>query len=250
MEEMKKGNVDGYLSYQDDQAIEIFASQMSNIGSPNIRQRLGLLAKNGSFTKLETTIKSVQGLGPIALASGRIEWTYKNNTSNTTTDLNRYVVWMLLRQPDGSWKTLGWINDRPNQVESADDITAVRKVLTTWNNSIKVGQVLEGGNVDAMAAIYSSQGIEIFGDGRSNVGLGNLKTRWNGFIGSKFDANSLGTVGVEVTGRKAIAWGAAVQGYYPKDAAVVDNFDFPWIMVLTKEADDQWRILVFHWRPN
>lgn len=248
MDEYKKGNVDGYLSFLDDQAIEIFgASQMSNIGAPNIRQRFSDLVPTGSFTKLDLTIKDVKGIGPLALAWGRTEHTFKANTTGQSADFNRSVVFMLERQGDGNWKTIAWVNDFANQTESGDDIAAVRKVLTRWNTFVKPGETLQQENLDNIAEVYSSQAIEILPNGRSNVGIGNLKARWTGFVGTTWETSSIGTLGVDVSGRKAVAWGAFVQNFSNSGSTTVNKYSFPWIMVLTKEKDDQWRILVFHW---
>jgi ketosteroid isomerase-like protein len=247
MDEYKKGNVDGYMRFVDNQAIEIFGSQISNIGAPNIQRRVSDLFQGGSFTKLDAMIKDVKGLGPLALAWGRIEWTFKSKTSDQPTDYNRNVVFMLRRQPDGAWKTIGWVNDMANQTESADDVSAIRKVLVKWNTFLKPGEAMQEQNIDVFASTYSSQAVEILPNGRSNVGIGNLRARWSGFLGGKSENNSLGPIGIEVSGHKAVAWGAAIQDFSDSGSTTVNKSNFPWIMVLTKEKDDQWRILTLHW---
>lgn len=59
--------------------------------------------------------------------------------------------------------------------------------------------------------------------------------------------NSLGPLGIEGRGRRAVAWGIANQNFYPKDSDELRKHQFPWAMILTKEKDDTWRILAIHW---
>lgn len=58
-----------------------------------------------------------------------------------------------------------------------------------------------------LSALYSSQAIEIYPGQRSNIGIANLRARWEQFAGIKFETNSLGPIAIEGLGRRAVAWG-------------------------------------------
>jgi hypothetical protein len=61
-----------------------------------------------------------------------------------------------------------------------------------------------------------------------------------------FDINSFATIGPDGFSRRAVAWGIGDHTNYPKGSDELSQFLFPWAMILTKEKDDQWRILVYH----
>ena len=154
------------------------------------------------------------------------------------------------KNQEGKWKILanhyyGWNEDAPPI--SADDRTSINKLFADWDAALKLGEELSAKHFDAFSALYSGQAIEIFQDQLSNIGLPNLRSRWDQFEGAKMEMNSLGAIGVEGLGRRAIAWGIGNQNFYLKDSKDLQKFQFPWAMILTKEKEDVWRILAIHW---
>lgn len=96
--------------------------------------------------------------------------------------------------------------------QPSNDSSDIREVIDKWSFCIKPGKVFTDEHVENLAAIYSPQAVDIYPNQQSNIGMLNLHLRWEGFKGSD----------------------------------KVSKFLFPWAMVLTKEKDGQWRILVYH----
>jgi hypothetical protein len=61
-----------------------------------------------------------------------------------------------------------------------------------------------------------------------------------------FDVNSFATIGPKGFSRKAVAWGIGDHSNYSKGSDKLSKYLFPWAMILTKESDGNWRILVYH----
>lgn len=245
-----KSDVDALLKDYSEQSIEIFGNQRANVGLLSIRKRISDMFRGGSFVNLNFTVESVNGTGPIAVAYTKNEFVWKDFASENETPRKNHSIYMLRKNQDGKWQILanhfyGWNEDAPPI--SADDRASINKVLAAWDEAIKAGEELSAKNFDAFSAQYSQQAIEIFSNQISNIGLANLRARWEGFTGAKMETNSLGMLGVEGLGRRAIAWGIGNQSFYPKDSRELQKFQFPWAMILTKEKDDAWRILAIHW---
>jgi len=58
--------------------------------------------------------------------------------------------------------------------------------------------------------------------------------------------NSFATIGAEGFSKRAVAWGIGDHSNYSNGSDKLSQYLFPWAMILTKESDDQWRILVYH----
>lgn len=243
-----KSSADAFLSYFSDQGIEIFADQTVNVGAPNIRVRLTNQFKNmGSFSRYINTVDYIEGLGPIAIARGKSENTFKSFSTNETTDSKRDFTFLFHKQTDGKWKILVTsFSDAVPEV-ATDEVANVRKVLSVLNTSVKIGQEFSEQELEQFISAYSPQVIEVFPSQRSNIGKANVSMRLSGFIGSKWETNSLGILGVSVSGRRATAWGLWVQNSYSKGSDKLVKYTLPWVMILTKEKDNAWRVLALHW---
>jgi hypothetical protein len=74
---------------------------------------------------------------------------------------------------------------------------------------LKPGEILTAAYFEAFSKLYSPQAIEIFGNQLSNIGTANLRAPWDNYTGAKMETNSLGLIGIEGVGPKAVAWGKA-----------------------------------------
>jgi ketosteroid isomerase-like protein len=239
-------NVDAILKNYSQQAVEIFNNQRVNVGLPNITRRMIELPKYGSHLKADFTMGSVYGTGPIAVAYGKTDGIWRPVHTGKEEQQKMNAIFLFRKVPDSNWKILvtHFYQSQDNgQSQNADDKESINQLLLDWE-----GTIMKGIDVtERLSALYSPQAIEIFGSQISNVGLANLKARWAQFEGSKTIRNSLGSMGLEVIGRRAVAWGIANQNLYGKDSDKLLEFEFPWAMILTKEKDDVWRILAIHW---
>jgi ketosteroid isomerase-like protein len=253
-------NGDTVMKYRSNQSMEIFPNQMVNVGIDNIRNRMADTFKYGSFTNLDISVESVQGTGPIALAWGNTKGSFKPASTEEINENTGRDIFLFRKQDNGQWRMLvhHWIiteKEGPNDLPSSGDISAIREVINSWNSFVKTGEVLSEKHIDNLEALHSSQAVEIYPNQRSNIGIANLRTRWAGFAGVtwagftgiSFDTYSVATVGSEGSSRRAIAWGIGDHSFYPKGSSELYRFLFPWAMILTKEKDDKWRILVYHW---
>jgi tetratricopeptide (TPR) repeat protein len=251
-----KGDVDEILKPFSDQSIELFPDQRINAGVANIRARLGFL-KNVSFSKFNYRMDSIQGAGNIALAWGQTESASKSGSDENMDERKSDDIFLLRKQDDGQWKILAhhW---QPSGTDAtaqpSKDNAEIRQVIDQWSFFIKPGALLSQEHVEILTPIHSSQGVEILSDQRSNIGIANLRVRWTGFIGIKwaqftgykFDVNSFALVGSPGAARMAVAWGIGDHSNYWDGSTQLAKFLFPWAMILTKEKDDKWRILVYH----
>lgn len=246
----KDRNVDDFVKHQAEQALEIFPDQRVNIGRSNIRARASNSFKNVTILKNDFKIEPIKGAGPIAVTYGKATSVVKENTSGKETAQTYNMIFLFRKEKDANWKILanhfyGWNED--GQPLSSDDKTSINSLLTSWDRTLKVGEPLTESTIDKFSTLYSPQAVEIFSNLVSNVGLPNLQARWRHFLGATMETNSLNTIAVEGVGRKAVAWGIGNQNFYLKDSDELRKSEFPWVMILTKEPDDAWRILALHW---
>ncbi|MEX2235892.1 MAG: hypothetical protein WD824_27290 [Cyclobacteriaceae bacterium] len=249
-EASKTSNVDELLKNFTEQSIEIFETQRVNVGLPNLRVRNAAMFQNGTFPKIDCMLEPVKGTGPIAVAYGKNEFIWKENASGKETERKNNVIFVLRKHNDGNWKILAdhfYGTDVDAPALSADDKASISQVLNIWETSVKAGEPVAEKHFKPLSSVYSSQAIEIFPNQISNIGLSNIQARWENFLGAKFETNSLGTLGIEGLGRRAVAWGIGSQSFYAKDSEELIKSQFPWAIILTKEKDDAWKILAFHW---
>lgn len=247
----EKNDIDAILENYSDQAIEISSNQMVDVSKANIRKRMEGTFMNRSFTGTDVSIESVMGTGPIAVVLGNSESTFKLASTGETNNSKGYFASMIRKQADGKWRFLvhHWIpRDQQVATLSSEDISAVREVLAKWEGYAKPGEIISKEHLDNLESIHSRHAIEIRTDQRSNVGIANILTRWSWVLGGKMEANSLGTLGVDGLGRKAIAWGIGKHNFYPKGSEKLNTLIYPWAMILSKEDDDMWKILAIHWK--
>lgn len=248
----KERNAEAFLKDQSEHAIEIFPDQRVNVGRANIRQRVSENFRNAAVLTSDYKIEQIKGVGPIGIAYGKRESVVKDNASGTETTQKYGMVFLFRSDQDRSWKFLAshlYGLNEDSQPLSADDRTMIQKLLSDWDNAFKRGEILTDKNFQTASNLYSPQAVEIFPTLISNVGLLNLQARWQNFIGVKMEANSLGPLGVEGLGRRAVAWGIGKQAFYLKTGEL-QQFDFPWAMILTRDKDDAWKILAMHWGAN
>ena len=244
----KEGDVDALLRDYADQSIEIFGDQRANIGLPNLRRRVSDMFRNGGFTKQDFTAQGIDGAGPIAITYGPNKYTWKNLASGKESERDENAIFLLRKQADGKWKILAdHFYESGSQALSPDDRKSINQLISSWDAALKPGETLSKQNFDDFQALYSPQAIEIFSNQVSNIGIANLRSRWEQYSGAKMETNSLNPHGVEGLGRRAVAWGIGNQNFYLKDSDELRKLEFPWAMILTKEKDDAWKILVMHW---
>ena len=252
-----KGDVGEILKNFSDQAIEFFPNQMINAGIGNIRSRLKEPFRYGSFTRMERIVESIEGAGPIAVAWGKTESAFKSNSDGKIYEDVSDDIFLFRKQEDGHWKILAhhWVTgDEGLNAEPSEDSLSIRQVIDKWNFFIKPGEILSQEHVEKLAAIHSAQGVDIRQNQRSIIGVANLRLLWTGFIGIKwaqftdysFDVNSLAVINPEGSARRAVAWGIGDHSNYWNGTDAYAQFLFPWAMILTKEKDGQWRILLYH----
>lgn len=247
-EASKKSDADGLVRDYSEQCVQIFGDQRANVGLPNVRRGVAVMFTYGSFAKHDFSIEGVHGTGPIAVAYGKNQSIWKPSGGEAAEEQEGNMIYMFRKGTDGNWKIIvdHFYESDPSPF-SEEDESSIRTVLTNWEKSLTPGEVATSKTIDAFAAQYSKQAIEVFSNLVSNIGLPNLYARWENFIGSKTEINSLGTLGVEGIGRRAVAWGIANQKFYFNGSQEAQEFRFPWAMILTKEKDDVWKILVLHW---
>jgi ketosteroid isomerase-like protein len=253
-EAYKKGDVDAIMKCYADQAMEFPPNQVVNAGTGNIRRRVQNPFRNGTFVKYERSVESIEGAGPIAVVSGRTENALKTKDNLYENKIDD--IFLFRKQDDGSWKILvhHWLpvnKDAGKQV--ADDSAAVRSVIDKWSFVIKPGEVVTQQHLENLAALHSPQGVEIIPNQQSFIGLVNSRVRWSDFPGmtwAQFTGLSFDVNDFKITPaggfKKAIAWGIGDHSNYWKGSTELSQYLFPWAMILSKEEDDQWRILVYH----
>jgi ketosteroid isomerase-like protein len=251
-----KSDVDAILSHYSDQSIELYPNQMSNAGTGNIRNRLKGQLKYGSFIKMDRTLESIEGTGPIAVALGKTKSAFKSSSDGKIYEDFQDDIFLLRKQEDGQWKILvhHWVSDEVASGQPSDDSVRIRQLIDNWSFPIKPGEVLSQEHLDNYVANYSPQAVEILPNQWSNFGIANIRLRnagaigvtWAQCIGYTFDVNSFTTIGAEGFSKRAVAWGIGDHSNYSKGSDKLSQYLFPWAMILTKENDGQWRILVYH----
>lgn len=247
-EASKKSDADGLVRDYSEHCVQIFGDQRANVGLPNVRKGVVGMFTYGSFAKHDFSIEGVHGTGPIAVAYGKNHRIWKPSAGEAAGEQNGNMIYMFRKTTDGSWKILvDHFYDAESVAFSGEDKTSIEQLIRNWETSLTLGEVATNKTLDRFSAQYSQQAIEIFSNGISNIGLPNLRARWENFAGVTTERNSLGTLGVEGLGRRAVAWGIANQNFSSKDSEELQKYEFPWAMIFTKEKDDRWRILVIHW---
>jgi ketosteroid isomerase-like protein len=251
-----KSDIHTILSYYSDQALEIYPSQLVNVGTGNIRNRLKGSFSNGSFTKMDRTVESIQGAGYVAVAWIKTISAYKANWDGKTYEDNRHDIFLFRKQEDGKWKILvnHWFSTLAPSGQPSADSVGVRQLINNWSFFAKPGQILTQEHVDKYAANFSPQAVEILPNQWSNISQVNIRQRNTGAIGMTwaqctdytFDVNTFLPIGPKGFSRKAIAWGVGDHSGYGKGSDKLSQALFSWAMILTKEKDDQWRILMYH----
>jgi ketosteroid isomerase-like protein len=251
-----KGDVDAILTYYSDQSIELYPNQMINAGTGNIRNRLKGDFKYGSFTKMDQTVESIEGTGPIALVLCKTKSAFKSSSDGKIYDDYDDDIFLFRKQEDGQWKILvhHWLPNNVANGQPSDDSVSIRQLLNKWSFSIKPGEVLSQEHIEKYVANFSSQAVEIPPNQWSNIGIANIRLRNTGAIGVTwaqctgytFDINSFVTIGAKGFSRRAVAWGIGDHSNYSKGSDKLSQYLFPWAMILTKEKDGQWRILMYH----
>ena len=250
IEAYEKGSVDQLVKDYSEHALKIWGNQIVTAGLPSVRRQLSNFFQSGTYTKFEGSVGAIQGTGPIAVTCGTIESVRKQSSTGTETTRQENVIYLLRKSKDGAWRILAdhFYEGHPSEgVISAEDTHSIRRLIDTWDKSLTAGEVMTDEHLENTGALYSQQAIEIFGNETSNIGLANIRARWENFKGTEMKTNTLGVIGIEGIGRRAVAWGIANQSFYWKDSKSLLEFQFPWAMILTKEKDDNWRILVLHW---
>jgi ketosteroid isomerase-like protein len=249
-----KGDVDAILSHYAGQAIEFPSDLVANAGIANIRTRLGGPFNYGSYTSHSRSVQSIEGRGPIAVAWGKTESKFKSG--DNITERQSDDIFLFRKQRDGSWKILvhHWVPTGEGMTApSPADSLAVREAINKWSFFIKPGEVLGQQHIENLSAVHSSQGIEIIPNQQSFIGMANMRMRWSGALGMtwaqftalNWDVNTFATTPAGGF-RTAVAWGIGDHSNYWKGSDKLSKYLFPWAMILTKEKDDQWRILVYH----
>lgn len=249
-----KGNIDEVVKNYANQALELLPNQVANPGLSNIRIRAENIFAYGKFIKFERSLDSIKGVGDIAVAWGKTESAIKWNSSETLDERSRGDIFLFRKQQNGQWKILVhhiFMNDKR---EEADNSLAIRQTIDKFSFFIKPNEVLSQTHVENLAAIYSTQGVDIMPDQFAYIGIGSLRVRWDGFKGIKwaqftdlpFETNYFSTIGDERFAHKAVAWGIGDHTYYEANSDKLLKFLYPWAMILTKEQDGQWRILAYH----
>jgi ketosteroid isomerase-like protein len=252
-----KGDVAAILEGYSDQAMELYPNQMVNAGTGNIRSRLQNPFRHGTFIKMDRIVESIEGTGPIALAWGKTESAFRSGSDGKIYEDEINDIFLFRKQENGQWKILAHHWHRNGDGESdqpSEDSLRIREVIDKWSFSVKPGEVFTQEHVENLAAIHSSQVIEIPPDQRANIGIANFRLRaegfigitWGQFTGYTFDVNSFATIGADGFSRRAVAWGIGDHSHYQKGSDKLSQYLFPWAMILTKEKDGEWRILVYH----
>lgn len=246
---LSDSNIPAGMKLYSDHAIELTPNQRAWVGVANIRKRWTELL-SGQTIKMNTVTESVNGVGPIAVYWAKTNYASISKSANQTTESMPYNVRIWRRHTDGDWRIL--VNHWQFPADEAlplsqEDKTAVRQLLGKWESTLKKGEAFSVQSLDQISNLYSQQVVEVLPNLISNIGMGNLRARFNGFLGIKIESSALRTLGVEGIGRRAVAWGILDHSWYASDATQLTRFEDPWAMILTKENDDIWRILAIHW---
>lgn len=251
-----KNDVSAILTYYSDQALELYPNQITNAGAGNIRNRLQGKLKYGRFTRMDRTVEFIEGAGPIALTLCKTKDAFKLNSDGKIYEKNVNDIFLFRKQEDGQWKILvhHWIPEGAANGQPSKDSASLREAINKWSFFVKPGEVLSEEHVDNYARNFSAQAVEILPNQWSNIGIANIRLRNNGAVGMTwaqctgytFEINSFATLGAEGFSRRAVAWGIGDHSNYANGSDKLSQYLFPWAMIWTKENDNQWRILAYH----
>ena len=246
----KDRNTDEFTKNFSEQSLEILPDQRVNVGRANLRHRASQNFKYFTVLKNEMDVSAINGAGPIAIVYGKVESAIRDSASGKENEQTWNSIFLFRKDINKNWKVLAnhfYGMNEGSQPITADDRNNIDKLFAAWDKALPNGESLTEMHFDAFAKQYSPQAIEIFSNQIANVGLPNLRVRWQNHAGARMESNALRPIGVEGLGRRAVAWGIGVQGWYPKNSDELQKFQFPWAMILTKEQDNVWRILAIHW---
>ncbi len=130
-----------------------------------------------------------------------------------------------------------------SQPLSQEDRDAINRLYTEYANAIK------NSDTEAAMATMADQAVEIFASLRSNIGISNIRHRYNLFLPAtnytQFETRSEWLEGI---GSIAVTWGRAVMTYYPTENEEPVNLRGYAAQILRKQADGEWKFLAAHFR--
>lgn len=251
-----KGDANSILKYYCDQSINLAPNQMVRAGIANIRVNLEETLSYINFNKMNKSVQFIEGAGPIAVAWTKTEASLKSKSSGEVFDVNGYDIFLFRKQKNVQWQVLAhhWHENDGANGQPSDDRSDIRQMINKWSFFIKPGEVLSQEHVENYVSLHSPQAVEILPNQWSNIGIANIRLRaadhmgiiWAQCTGYNFDINSFSTIGPDGFSRRAVAWGVGDHSNYPDGSTELSQYLFPWAMILTKDKDNQWRILVYH----
>ena len=251
-----KGDVNAILKYYSDQSINLSPNQMVDAGIANIRVSLEETLSYISFNKVNRSVQLIEGAGPIAVVWAKTESAIKSRSTGEIFEVHGDDIFIFQKQKNGKWQILAhhWNENGDPNGQQSDDHSAIRQIIDKWSFSINPGEILSQKHIDNYTSNFSDQAVEILPNQRSNIGIANIRLRNSGAIGMTwaqctgytFDINSFATIGAKGFSKRAVAWGIGDHSNYPNGSDKLSQAIFPFAMILTKENDSQWRILVYH----
>lgn len=246
-----QSDADAVLKDYSQQAVKIWGNQSVNVGMANVRESFAGRFKYAPYTAFDGSIEFIDGIGSIAIAYGKSESIETNAASGQETKRTEDFIYLLRKRENENWKILAdhFYGEEESNPLSDEDRKSIQALLSDWDHAHELGGPMTEEHLPTYAALHSPQIIEIYPNQVTNIGRGNLLARLQFAIGINFQKSSLNPIAIDGRGRRAVAWGIASQIVYPKDADKPISRQYPWAMILTKEKDDVWRVLVVHWAP-
>jgi ketosteroid isomerase-like protein len=245
---MEAESIDNGIKHYHGQAIEVLPNLMVNVGHPNIRTRWTDLYNTTAFPKVIVKDTKVEGVGSLAVEVTESVLTVKTEQEEFETNIYHTNVWS--KASDGSWKYLirNWQISRESKLSplSGEDKAAIRRSIRSVEKLISKDVVITEKVIDDYASLYSPHAVEVYPNHRCNVGLANLRVQWKGLMDFKIEKTTMGVLGIDGYGKRAVAWGIMDHRYYRKNSSDLVTQQVPWVLIFTKEGDDAWRILVDH----
>ncbi len=131
---------------------------------------------------------------------------------------------------------------RPAPQEFTDaDYAAIQKLLTEDWERLLVADDLEG-----LLARYTDQAIELFSSEITNVGISNIRRRWQAL--SNYDYTEYQAEVIDITGYKDTATAFIKPTYtmITQEGAEPITIEDVWLFILIKK-EGTWKIAVVHW---
>ena len=124
---------------------------------------------------------------------------------------------------------------------SAEDVAAIQKLLTEDWERLLVADDMEG-----LLAQFTDQAIEIFRNETSNVGISNIRRRWQVF--RNYDYTEYQAEVIDITGYKdtAAAFIKPTFTAITQEGAEPTTVEDVWLFIL-KKKEGAWKIAVVHW---